>query len=82
VTGWDVFAAQGLPPGMLAELDALLTANAGLAAISEFCDRLGVIEALDAAVGPIKAAEPDQEPGTGRILQLWRRWPPGHETLQ
>ena len=31
-----------------------LTANAGLAAISELCDRLGVIEALDTAVGPIK----------------------------
>jgi hypothetical protein len=34
--------------------DAALTANAGLAAISELRDRLGVIEALDAAVGPIK----------------------------
>jgi mevalonate pyrophosphate decarboxylase len=34
-----------------------LTANAGLAAISELCDRLGVIEALDAAVGPVKQRE-------------------------
>ena len=31
-----------------------LTANAGLAAITELCGRLGVIEAVDAAVGPIK----------------------------
>ena len=31
--------------------DRSLTANAGMAAISELCDRLGVIEALDAAVG-------------------------------
>jgi hypothetical protein len=34
--------------------DRSLTANAGLAVISELCDRLGVIEALDAAVGPVK----------------------------
>jgi hypothetical protein len=34
--------------------DASLTANAGLAAVTELCDRLGVIGALDAAVGPIK----------------------------
>jgi hypothetical protein len=34
--------------------DPALTPNAGLAAITELCDRLGVISALDAAVGPIK----------------------------
>jgi Transposase DDE domain group 1 len=34
--------------------DAALTANAGLAAVSELCGRLGVIDAIDAAVGPIK----------------------------
>ena len=34
--------------------DAALTANAGLAAVTELCDRLGVIAALDAAVGPNK----------------------------
>jgi len=34
--------------------DRSLTANAGLAAVTELCDRLGVIEALDAAVGRIK----------------------------
>jgi len=34
--------------------DRALTANAGLAAVTELCDRLGVAEELDAAVGPIK----------------------------
>jgi hypothetical protein len=34
--------------------DRALTANAGLAAVTELCGRLGVIEALDEAVGPIK----------------------------
>ena len=36
--------------------DAALTPSAGLAAVGELCDRLGVIEALDAAVGPVKQA--------------------------
>ena len=35
--------------------DAALTANGGLAVVSELCDRLGVIKAIDAAAGPIKA---------------------------
>ena len=34
--------------------DRSLTANAGLTAVSELCSRLGVIEAIDAATGPIK----------------------------
>jgi len=46
--------------------DPSLTANAGLAAISELCDRLGVIEALDAAVGPIK--QRDRGLGAGELL--------------
>ena len=37
--------------------DPALTPNAGLAAITELCGRLGVIAALDAAVGPIKQRE-------------------------
>ena len=36
--------------------DAALTPNTGLAAVSELCDRLGVIEALDAAVGRWRAS--------------------------
>lgn len=34
--------------------DASLTAVSGLAAVAELCDRLGVVSALDGAVGPIK----------------------------
>jgi len=34
--------------------DRSLTPNAGLAVITELCERLGVIGTLDAAVGPIK----------------------------
>ena len=46
--------------------DASLTPNAGLAAISELCDRLGVMEALDAAVGPVK--QRDRGFGAGELL--------------
>ena len=34
--------------------DRALTANAGLAAVTELCDRPGVIGALDAAAGRVK----------------------------
>lgn len=34
--------------------DRSLTSNAGMAAVSELCDRLGVVAAIDAAVGPVK----------------------------
>jgi len=46
--------------------DRSLTANAGLAAVTELCERLGVIEALDAAVGPIKQRE--RGFGAGELL--------------
>ena len=46
--------------------DRSLTPNAGLAAITELCDRLGVIGALDAAVGPIKQRE--RGFGAGELL--------------
>ena len=46
--------------------DAALTPNAGLAVIGELCDRLGVIGALDAAVGPIK--QRDRGLGAGELL--------------
>jgi hypothetical protein len=46
--------------------DASLTANAGLAVISELCGRLGVAGALDAAVGPIKLR--DRGFGAGELL--------------
>ena len=46
--------------------DGSLTANAGLAVVSELCGRLGVIEALDAAVGPVK--QRDRGFGAGGLL--------------
>jgi hypothetical protein len=46
--------------------DASLTANAGLAAVTELCDRLGVIRALDAAAGPVK--QRDRGFGAGELL--------------
>ncbi len=46
--------------------DAALTANGGLAAVSELCDRLGVIEAIDAAAGPVK--QRDRGYGAGGLL--------------
>ena len=46
--------------------DASLTANAGLAAVTELCGRLGVIEAVDAAVGAIKQRE--RGFGAGELL--------------
>ena len=46
--------------------DAALTPNAGLAAITELCGRLGVIGALDAAVGPVK--QRDRGFGAGELL--------------
>jgi hypothetical protein len=46
--------------------DRALTANAGMAAVSELCDRLGVIGALDAAVGAIK--QRDRGFGAGELL--------------
>ena len=46
--------------------DRALTANAGLAAVAELCDRLGVVEELDAAIGPIK--QRDRGFGAGELL--------------
>ena len=46
--------------------DRSLTANAGMAVITELCGRLGVIEAVDAAVGPIK--QRDRGFGAGELL--------------
>jgi hypothetical protein len=46
--------------------DPALTPNAGLAVITGLCDRLGVISALDTAVGPIKQRE--RGFGAGQLL--------------
>ena len=60
--------------------DRSLTPNAGLAAISELCGRLGVIEALDAAVGPIK--QRDRGFGAGELLTgIAAPWPEPSEEV-
>ena len=46
--------------------DPALTASAGLAAVTGLCDRLGVIGAIDAAVGPVK--QRDRGFGAGELL--------------
>jgi hypothetical protein len=46
--------------------DRALTANAGLAAITGLCGRLGVVEELDAAVGPVR--QRDRGFGAGELL--------------
>ncbi len=46
--------------------DRSLTPDAGLAVVSELCSRLGLIGALDAAVGPIKQRERGH--GAGELL--------------
>ncbi len=46
--------------------DRALTPNAGLAAVSGLCDRLGVVGAIDAAVGPVK--QRDRGLGAGELL--------------
>ena len=46
--------------------DPALTPNAGLAVITELCDQLGVIGALNAAVGLIKQC--DRGFGAGELL--------------
>jgi Transposase DDE domain group 1 len=46
--------------------DRSLTANAGLGAVSELCDRLGVVGAIDAAVGPVKRR--DRGFGAGELV--------------
>lgn len=46
--------------------DPTLTANAGMVAVTELTDRLGVVRALDTAVGPIKTR--DRGFGAGELL--------------
>jgi len=46
--------------------DRALTANAGLAAVTELSDRLGLIGAIDAAAGPVK--QRDRGFGAGQLL--------------
>ena len=55
--------------------DASLTPNAGLAAISELCDRLDVTGALDAAVGPVKQRDRGYGPAGCWPGSRRRSWP-------
>jgi hypothetical protein len=59
-------AAGGVSRCGSARRIGVLTANAGLAVVTELCGRLGVIEAIDAAVGPIK--QRDRGFGAGELL--------------
>ena len=56
----------GRPMVRIGAPDPSLTAVSGMAAITELCDRLGVAQALDAAVGPIK--QRDRGCGAGELL--------------
>ncbi len=42
--------------------DGTLTGSAGLAAVTELCDRLGVAGAIDAATGPVKVRDRGSAP--------------------
>ena len=65
---WAAYVVRGGSGGRsrVGAADRALTANAGLAVVSELCDRLGVIGALDAAVGAIKRR--DRGFGAGELL--------------
>jgi hypothetical protein len=43
--------------------DPSLTPNAGMAAVSALCERLGVIGVLDAALGPVKQRDRGYDAG-------------------
>lgn len=57
---------SGRPRVRVGTPDPSLTAVSGMAAVTELCDRLGVISALDAAVGPVK--QRDRGFGAGELL--------------
>jgi hypothetical protein len=54
------------PQARIGAPDGALTANAGLAAISELCYRLGVTGVINAAAGPVK--QRDRGFGLGELL--------------
>jgi hypothetical protein len=45
-----------------------------MAAVSELCDRLGVIEALDTAIGPVRQRDRGSGPGSYWPGSRWRSW--------
>ena len=76
-TWWKAYAAGRADRGSSrgSARRSALTPNAGLAAVTGLCDQLGVIGALDAAVGPIKQRE--RGFGAGELLAglAAARWP-------
>jgi hypothetical protein len=56
----------GRMPVRIGAPDPSLTPVSGMAVVTELCDRLGVVEALDTAVGPIK--QRDRGFGAGELL--------------
>jgi hypothetical protein len=68
--GEDTYRVGGLrggwPKVRVGAPDPSLTAVSGMAAVTELVERLGVISALDAAVGPIK--QRDRGFGAGEVL--------------
>jgi hypothetical protein len=56
----------GRPVVRVGAPDPSLTSVSGMAAVTELVERLGVISALDAAVGPIK--QRDRGFGAGEVL--------------
>jgi hypothetical protein len=56
----------GWPKARVGASDPCLTSVSGMAAVTELVERLGVIPALDAAVGPIK--QRDRGFGAGEVL--------------
>ena len=64
--GQDTRQEEAARQARIGAPDAALTSSSGLAAVSELCDRLGVIEAIDAAVGPVK--QRDRGFGAGELL--------------
>jgi hypothetical protein len=61
-TAWEA----GTPSGGCRRARSGADAEPGLAAVTGLCDRLGVIGALDAAVGPVK--QRDRGFGAGQLL--------------
>ena len=55
---------RGRPGVRVGAPDPSLTAVSGMAAITELGDQLDVIEALDTAIGPIKACAADRGVGS------------------
>ena len=59
--------------------DPSLTGAGGMLAVTELCERLGLIAALDAAMGPVKQRRRGFTGGQGHHLAAWSTAGPGVE---